>query len=243
MSTWPLDNSFAAFRAKLPVCADTVYCEFFNTFRDEIKVKRESAAVKNLQTIFKGIFELAYQRGFDAMSLRDLSTHTGISMGGLYNYISSKDKIAEMAERFLGGRLAEMASALGEHGGSPWQRLETKIRIYVYMSSIFRPWYRFVYMEAKAMAPQQKNQAKQFDIVDTAKFKQLIDDCIASGDHTSLDAQLTANSILAMIQDWYLKAWKYNQQHIKTDQYADYLVATAQKLLAINDHDISETSF
>lgn len=241
-SQWPVDNSFSAFRAKLPICSETVYCEFFNTFKDEIKVKRESAAILKLKTIFQGIFELANQGGFDAMSLRDLSTHTGISMGGLYNYINSKDNIAEMTERFLGERLTNLAAELGAQTGEPWSQLETKIRIYVYMSSLFRPWYRFVYMEAKAMARQHKDQAKQFDIIDTAEFTTLIEDCVSTGKYDCVNPQMTANSILAQIQDWYLKAWKYKQQGVKTDQYADYLVAATRRVLAKNDQETPAAS-
>jgi AcrR family transcriptional regulator len=36
--------------------------------------------------------------GFRAMNLRDLCGETGLSMGGLYGYIASKDQLAEMIE-------------------------------------------------------------------------------------------------------------------------------------------------
>lgn len=92
------------------------------------------------------------------------------------------------------------------------------------------------------MARQHKDQAKQFDIVDTAEFTTLIEDCLNTGKYDCVNPQMTANSILAQIQDWYLKAWKYKQQGVKTDQYADYLVAATRRVLAKNDQETPAAS-
>lgn len=239
---WPQEQCFASFKHCLPVCRDTVYSAFFGAFREDIKVKRESAAIKNLKTIFDATFELASHGGFDAMSLRDLSQATGISMGGLYNYIRSKDKLAQMVNDFLSQHLAPLAYSLNLESGSPRQRLATRLRIYIYMGSLFRPWYRFVYMESKSMARQQRDQAKQFDLVDTAKLKELIEEGIAAGEMQCANTELTASALLALIQDWYLKSWKYKQNDTTTDDYASFLVSLMDKLLASNDQHTRDQS-
>lgn len=242
MEVWPHDDSFQAFKTCLPVCRDSIYSEFYHQFRDEIKVKRETAAIKNLETIFTATFDLANKGGFDAMSLRDLSQATGISMGGLYNYIRSKDKLAAMVNDFLSQRLAPLAFSLNLEQGTPRARLETRLRIYIYMSSLFRPWYRFVYMEAKAMDRQQRNQAKQFDLIDTAKLRELIEAGVEAGEMKCECSELAASALLAMIQDWYLKSWKYKQNGTSTDAYANFLVSTMDKLLACKDQHTPEQS-
>ncbi|MCV6624249.1 MAG: TetR/AcrR family transcriptional regulator [Cellvibrionaceae bacterium] len=234
-ANWPQEQCFASFKHCLPVCRESVYSEFFEAFREDIKVKRESAAVKNLKIIFDATFELASKGGFDAMSLRDLSQSTGISMGGLYNYIRSKDMLAQMVNDFLSQRLAPLAYSLNLESGSPRQRLATRLRIYIYMGSLFRPWYRFVYMESKSMARQQRDQAKQFDLIDTAKLKELIEEGVAAGEMHCSNSELTASALLALIQDWYLKSWKYKQNETSTDDYANFLVSLMDKLLADND--------
>jgi len=242
MNSWPHNNSFDAFREKLPICNDTTYCAFFKLFKDEIKVKRETSAVKNLELIFNATFELAHQGSFDAMSLRDLSQKTGISMGGLYNYISSKDNIAEMAQAFLSVHLTPLAYSLNSETGDPRQRLEERLRTYVYMSSLFRPWYRFVFMEAKAMASEQKDKAKQFDLIDTANLRNLIEQGIEQGQMSCSNPELAASALMALIQDWYLKSWKFHKNGTSPDDYADFLVSTMDKLLACKDQNTPELS-
>lgn len=239
---WPQEQCFRSFKHCLPVCRESVYGEFFDAFRGDIKVKRESAAIKNLKTIFDATFELASKGGFDAMSLRDLSQATGISMGGLYNYIRSKDKLAQMVNDFLSQHLAPLAYSLNQESGSPRQRLATRLRIYIYMGSLFRPWYRFVYMESKSMARQQRDQAKQFDLVDTAKLKELIEEGVRAGEMYCSNTELTASALLALIQDWYLKSWKYKQNDTSTDDYANFLVSLTDKLLANNDQHTGDQS-
>lgn len=241
-ANWPQEQSFASFKQCLPVCRESVYNAFFEAFREDIKVKRESAAVKNLKIIFDATFDLASKSGFDAMSLRDLSQSTGISMGGLYNYIRSKDMLAQMVNDFLSQRLAPLAHSLDLSNGSPKQRLATRLRIYIYMSSLFRPWYRFVYMESKSMARQQRDQAKQFDLVDTAELKEIIEEGVTAGEMACVNSELTASALLALIQDWYLKSWKYKHNETSTDDYANFLVSLMDKLLANNDQHSNDQS-
>ena len=58
-----------------------------------IKIKKEKVAVKNLAKIFDATLKLANEKGFHAMSLRDLCRESGLSMGALYNYFSGKDEL------------------------------------------------------------------------------------------------------------------------------------------------------
>jgi hypothetical protein len=35
---------------------------------------------------------------------------------------------------------------------------------------------------------------------------------------------LTATVIKAMLQDWYVKRWKYSRRRISVDEYADFVI-------------------
>lgn len=61
-------------------------------------VRRAGAAAENLRRIVDATFRIANKTGFAAMSLRDLSRGSGLSMGGLYGYINTKDDLAAMIE-------------------------------------------------------------------------------------------------------------------------------------------------
>ena len=42
---------------------------------------------------------------------------------------------------------------------------------------------------------------------------------------------LTASVIKPMLQDWYLKRWKYSRRNVSVDDYADFLIRFTQKTL------------
>ena len=73
--------------------------ELFLGNRESIKIKKEGVAVKNLVKIFDAALTLSNQKGFAAMSLRDLSAEAGLSMGALYTYFKSKDELLHMIQR------------------------------------------------------------------------------------------------------------------------------------------------
>src|SRR5690606_912583 len=97
----PARFSFAQFKRVNPIPPDTLWELVYTRNANTIKVKRIPAALENLRTIFEATFRLANQAGFGAMSLRDLSHATGLSMGGLYGYLKSKDALAAMIEDII----------------------------------------------------------------------------------------------------------------------------------------------
>ena len=66
--------------------------------RDKIKIKKEKTVIKNLEKIADALLKIDVDRGFQAMSMRDLSHCSNLSLGALYSYFSSKD---EMLRAFL----------------------------------------------------------------------------------------------------------------------------------------------
>jgi hypothetical protein len=47
--------------------------EVYRNNQDTIRIKKEITAVNNLEKIFNAVFYISYKRGFQAMSMRDLS--------------------------------------------------------------------------------------------------------------------------------------------------------------------------
>ena len=88
--------TFDAFKKLIQLSKEDICRELFIKNRDRIKIKKENVAVKNLVKIFDAALAISNDKGFSAMSLRDLSTETGMSMGALYSYISSKDDLLNM---------------------------------------------------------------------------------------------------------------------------------------------------
>ncbi|TQV84011.1 TetR/AcrR family transcriptional regulator [Exilibacterium tricleocarpae] len=231
--SWPHDCSLVAFKKQMPFNQSSVYRAVFRAFSNRIQVQREDAAVPNLEKIFKATFRLSSRHSFDAMSLRDLSRETGISMGGLYNYIGSKEELAHMIESFMDIHMTNTGREFVDSIADLRNRLETTVRVYIYLGEIFLPWYQFIFMETRSMTKRQKELAKGMEIRDIAMFR----DMIEAGQHQDIfdpliDANMVSSTIIVMIQNWYLKNWRFAKEGVSANDYAGFVINAVNKLLA-----------
>ncbi|MGD9733866.1 MAG: TetR/AcrR family transcriptional regulator, partial [Desulfamplus sp.] len=49
-----------------------IYKEVFQENQENIRIKKEKTAVKNFEKIFDAVFQITYEKGFQAMTMRDL---------------------------------------------------------------------------------------------------------------------------------------------------------------------------
>lgn len=231
--SWPHNSSIHAFKQKMPFNQSSIYRALFHAFSSRIQVQREDAAVPNLEKILRATFRLSGRHSFEAMSLRDLSRETGISMGGLYNYIGSKDDLADMIESFMDVHMANTGRQFVNQIQDPRSRLEMSIRVYIYMGEMFQPWYQFIFMETRSMTRRQKEMAKGMEIRDVNMFREMVESGQQQGTFDPLiDAGMVGSSIIAMIQNWYLKNWRFAKEGVSAGDYADFTIRAVTKLLA-----------
>jgi AcrR family transcriptional regulator len=215
----PSRFTFAQFKRVNPIAPDALWELVYMRNAEQIPVKRLPAALSNLKTIFEATFKLANQTGFGAMTLRDLSQASGLSMGGLYGYIQGKDAIAAMVEDLIRhiGREIPLWFA---HLPTPLERIDSSLRAHVFMSELLQPWFYFVFMESRVLAAEQRKVARLADLdfqasiaAEFAKMRELPEQA----------AFIAAAHLQSAAQDWYVKRWKYRAQKIDVDQFADSL--------------------
>ena len=85
--------SLADFRRASPIDADNVYELLLQRHGHRMAVRRTGTAIENLKRVMGATFRIANRSGFAAMSLRELCKESGLSMGGLYGYIKTKDDL------------------------------------------------------------------------------------------------------------------------------------------------------
>ncbi len=197
--------------------------EVYRNNKDIIKIKKEKTAVNNLEKIFNAIFYIAYKKGFQAMSMRDLSQKTGISLGALYAYFKGKKDLLGIIQTQGWSIIKKDLEQVSKIHENPRKRLKAVIKAHVFLSELFRPWFYFTFMEARNIeaAKSMENHTQKIltEILETGEnlgvFK--------SGDH-----HLTASMIKAMQQEWYLKRWKYKKLKVSVNQFADHLVGMVE---------------
>ncbi|ELX08284.1 hypothetical protein Jab_2c03300 [Janthinobacterium sp. HH01] len=196
---------------------------------ERITVKRRKPALENLERIFRATFKLANDVGFRAMNLRDLCQETGLSMGGLYGYISGKDQLAEMIEDVVRHATLEMPRLFSEIA-EPLDKLEALMRASIYVSEILQPWFYFVFMDSRVLQAAQRTTAKESELYVQALFADVIAQIPQRPEGSP---ELLAAHVMAMFQDWYVKRWKYRAADISPDQFADSAVRMMRGYLAV----------
>lgn len=197
--------------------------------RNKIRIKKEEVAVRNLQRVLQAALTLSRSKGFHAMTLRDLSRATGLSTGALYSCFASKRDLHRIlweqgvlfTVRYLRDRLRNTAS--------PVERLREAIRCHIYLSEMFSSWFCFLYMDARNLSRMEKGKAIRNEMATERIFHAILMDGMRSGEFVIQDGCLTAAAIKALLQDWYLKRWKYRRLKVTPDTYAEYV---AQLVLA-----------
>lgn len=219
---------FKQFRATTPLDGNTIWAWLFTRNAQRMTVKRARPALENLEKIFAATFRLANEVGFRAMTLRDLCRETGLSMGGLYGYISSKDQLAEMIEdvvRHASGAVPEWYAQVED----PLERLEAMVRGWIYLSELLQPWFYFVYMDSRALGPEQRAMAKESEL----NVQAVIADTIRqAAPGRPCNPELLAAHCLAAFQDWYVKRWKYRAARVDVDDFAASVVAVVRNGLS-----------
>jgi TetR/AcrR family transcriptional regulator, cholesterol catabolism regulator len=224
----------AEFEQRLRPRMARLWAEVYQENRASIKVKKAAVAVKNLEKIFAAALNLAQRSGFHAMSLRELSRASGLSMGALYSYFGSKDELRGHIFRY-GARFArEVVAGEADRCEEPAERLAAAIRAHLYLSEALRPWFYFSYMEARNLPPAERRAAMENERLTEEIFFTILRQGRRRREFQIKQVELTAAVIKAMLQDWYLKRWKYGQAKVNVEEYGEFVVNFV--LAAIGPH-------
>ena len=190
-----------------------------------IKIKKEKTAVKNLKKIMDAVFKISYEKGFTAMTMRNLSQEAGLSLGALYPYFKSKEELLNIILRQGMSMVSRILDTFANQHEDPIAKLEAVIKAHLFLSEKARSWFYFLFMESKNLNPEE------WKTILKAEFhtEKVIVDILKEGDQSGLFKKqnhlLTASIIKAMQQEWYLKRWKYAKRNISVDEYAEHVLA------------------
>lgn len=213
------------FKKQVDLSKKALCQEVFAENRESIRIKKEATVVKNLEKIFSATLKISNKKGFQAMSMRDLSRETGMSMGALYAYFPGKDELVAMLQRQRRSVTQRIFEGRIDAQTDPAQKLEAAVRTHLYLSEAMQPWFYFSFMEAKNLAPSEQEKAVLSERYTEGVFADILQDGQKRGVFREIDARLLASTIKAMLQDWYLKRGKYARRNVSVDRYADFILA------------------
>ena len=217
--------AFQEFKTRLAPTVENICLDLVRKNQGKISVKKERVAVRNMVRILEAVFALAQEKGFQTMTLRDLSRKSGLSMGALYSYFPGKEDLRSMILRQGVAYTRNVILEQTRDCGSPAERLEKAMETHLYLTEVLGPLFYFAYMEASSLSRREKRSAMEDELATEQIFLDILREGVDRGDFQCPDAELVAALIKAVLQDWYLKRWKYKRKGITVEGYARFVVA------------------
>ena len=226
------DLKFETFKGLVSLSMEDLCRELFLGNRESIKIKKEGVAVKNLVKIFDAALTISNEKSFAAMSLRDLSAKAGLSMGALYTYFTSKEELLQMIQRQSTVIIQVLLDQI-EGIEDPSAKLKRVIHAHLFLSEVMQPWFYFAYMETKNLAKQEHKKAIEAELATEKLLIDIMKEGQDKGVFKTVNRELTGAVIKAMLQDWYLKRWKYARRNVSVEKYAAFVVDLVETYLAV----------
>jgi AcrR family transcriptional regulator len=218
----PRSRTFKAFQAEFDFSLDAICSRMLERHRETIRTQKPHVAVARLARIVQATLALSNRTGFHSMSLRDLTTASGLSMGALYTYFDSKDTLLMMildeVWSAVSVTLCSPPTALVE---DPVGRLRWLLETHVYLTEAMQPWFLFAYMEAKAFPRQAREKARRSELATEALIASALADGVCRGRFSIKNVELVASLIKPLLQDWYVKRGKYRRRGVSPEQYVE----------------------
>jgi AcrR family transcriptional regulator len=220
--------NFDQYKAQFPYKGKAVYTTVYERHCDVIKTKKSKYAVNNLEKIIKATFKISSKIGFHEMSLRDLCRETGLSMGGIYSCIESKDTIAIFIKDMV-QQVSSKTLEVALKQKDPNQALQNIIRYSIYTADILHPWFYFLYFETRCLPKKHQQDSKNIELNMINNIASLIKKLDAGKSRKK--HHFIATMVLAMIQDRHLKHWRYKSSDSSLDEYADEVITLVHSAL------------
>jgi len=229
--------NYSAFKKTISKYTGDFCNEDFLENRRNIRIKKECTVKKNLEKIFDATLRISNNKGFQAMTMRDLSREAGLSMGALYSYFSGKEDLLKMLQSQRRSVTKRILEEYIDREPGIADKLRIAIRIHLYLSETMQPWFYFSYMETKNISGPEQAKAIESELYTEKIFENILNEGEKSGVFIHRNHQLTASIIKAMLQDWYLKRWKYAKRNISVEQYAKYLISIIETFCLSSEYE------
>jgi len=211
---------FEDFKTNFPYRGKSVYTHLFALHCNNIKTKKQKFAVNNLEKIFKATFKISSKIGFHEMSLRELSRETKLSMGGIYSCIESKEMIAIMIKDMVKTVSSNIVNNALQHEDRK-HAMEEIVTHHIFAAELLHPWFYFLYFETRSLPSIHQKDSKTIELRITSTLESLLSEIDNNHNNDNKKYRFIATMALSMVQEHYLKYWKYKDTSLTIDNYAD----------------------
>ena len=211
---------FEEYKASFPYRGKSIYTQLFTLHCDNIKTKKPKFAVNSLEKIFGATFKISSKIGFHEMSLRALCNETGLSMGGIYSCIESKEMIAIMIKDMVKVVSSSIIDNALVHDYKS-RALEEIVTHHIFAAELLQPWFYFLYFETRSLSAEHQEESKAIGLKIISTLETLLFQIEEHHVKDDKKFHFIATMTMSMVQEHYLKRWKYKDASLAIDNYAD----------------------
>ena len=170
--------------------------------------------------IVKVATELIARRGYNNISTRELAVALGMSTGGLYHYIGSKQDILYLIINFASDLTGQALGRFDERmqNEKPPVQLTKSIEVYLDIVETYRDFHNFVNHIMLSLTVSERRIIYEAESRVVEYFEKLIQRGIELGEFSTDDAKLSAHNIVAMANAWANRGW-YLKKYYTLESY------------------------
>jgi AcrR family transcriptional regulator len=172
--------------------------------------------------IVKKATELIARKGYNNINTRELATALGMSTGGLYHYIGSKEDILYLIINFtsdLTGQALARSLSLSDGHSAP-DKLRESIKVYIETVENYRDFHNFVNHVMLSLSVSDRKIIYEAETRIIEYYETLLSSGIKSGEFRKHDPKLIAHNIVAIANAWANRGW-YLKKHYTVDKYTN----------------------
>ena len=194
--------------------------DYLKTYRPKISKDLIPSSAKDLDLIEKkqsqiveAACNLFFKKGFHGTSIREIADESGMSMGQLYHYISSKDDILFLVTKHMQELWYEYLVEFGfEETEEPLARLTRALRSSIEFPAKHKKLLQFIYTESKYLGKEHLNVILKMDERNVSGFFRKLLEEVSKEYPIDYDLDLAARfltfiTVFLALRGWNLKQW------------------------------------
>jgi AcrR family transcriptional regulator len=198
--------------------------DFFKTYRPRISKDLVPSSAKDLklieqkQSVIVGAAcKLFFKNGFHGTNMREIAAESGMSMGQLYHYISSKDDILFLVAKHMQELWYDYLLELGfEETEDAFTRLIRGLQSSIEFPAKHKKLLQFIYTESKYLGKEHLEVILKMDDRNvTGFYKKLLTE-VSRNHNLECDLDLAARfitfiTVFIAMRGWHLKDWSVKE--------------------------------
>jgi len=175
-------------------------------------IKNATLVVKRREQIFNAVIHLFSKKGYHSTTLREISKESGITLGNLYDYISTKEDILSIIQEKATQAVMDAISKEREEHLDPVEKLKNLINSELNAMDKYQELILIIYQESHAMGKETLHSLLQGERKHLREYERIIEEGILEGLFKPVNPRTLANMIKILIDAWVIKRWDLREK-------------------------------